>query len=100
MDGSDPLFASIQKTASKLMPRAISVTGLSPASGDSEYLRKLGVITYGLGPDMDPLQQNSAHAADEFINEQSFYNQFDFVAGIVFDFAYQEYLLPLKPNKI
>lgn len=98
MDGSDPLFGAIKKTAAKLMPRAISVTGLSPASGDNEYLRKLGVITYGLGPDMDPLEKNSAHAADEFIAEQSFYNQLDFVAGVVFDFAYREYLLPLKPQ--
>ena len=99
MDGSDPLFASIKKTAGKLMPKAISVPGLSPASGDNEFLRKLGVITYGLGPDMNPLEKNSTHAVDEFINEQSFYNQFDFVAGIVFDFAYQKDLLPLTPHK-
>lgn len=98
MDGTDPLFASIQKTAARLLPNAISAPGLSPASGDNEFLRKLGVITYGLGPDMDPLQKNSAHAADEFIAEKSFYNQFDFVAGIVFDFAYGKDLLPLSSH--
>lgn len=99
MDGTDPLFASIERTAQKLLPGSITVPGLSPASGDNEFLRKLGVITYGLGPNMDPLEKNSAHNADEFINEQSFYNQLKFVAGVLFDFAYEEDLLPLQePN--
>lgn len=95
MDGTDPLFASIAKTADKLMPGAITVPGLSPASGDNEFLRKLGVITYGLGPEMDPLSENKTHTANEFINEQNFYDQLKFVAGIVFDFAYGKDLLPL-----
>ena len=95
MDGSDPLFASISKTADKLMPGAITVPGLSPASGDNEFLRRLGVITYGLGPEMDPATENRAHAADEFISEESLYNQLKFVAGVVFDFAYGQDLLPL-----
>ena len=96
MDGTDPLFASIQKTAQKLVPGAMTVPGLSPASGDNNYLRKLGVITYGLGPDMDPLEANSAHAADEHIREQDFYHQLEFIAGVVFDFAYGQDLLPLS----
>lgn len=95
MDGTDPLFVSIQKTAQKMLPGAITVPGLSPASGDNEFLRKLGVITYGLGPDMDPLETNPAHTADEFIREQDFYHQLDFIAGVVFDFAYGQELLPL-----
>ncbi len=95
MDGTDPLFFSIQKTAQKLVPGSITVPGLSPASGDNEFLRKLGVITYGLGPEMAPLDTNSAHAADEFIREEDFYRQLEFVAGVVFDFAYGKDLLPL-----
>lgn len=98
MDGTDPLFASIHNTAQKLLPGAITVPGLSPASGDNEFLRKLGVITYGLGPDMNPLETNSAHAADEYISEQDFYHQLDFIAGVVFDFAYGKDLLPLSPQ--
>ncbi len=94
-DGTDPLFASIQKTADKLLPGAITVPGLSPASSESELLRKLGVITYGLGPDMNPLETNTAHTADEFISEADFYNQLKFLAGVVFDFAYGKDLLPL-----
>ena len=96
MDGTDPLFASISRTAEKLMPGAITVPGLSPASGDNEFLRKLGVITYGLGPEMDPLSENRTHVADEFISEHDFYNQLKFVAGVVFDFAYGQDLLPLR----
>jgi len=95
MDGTDPLFASIQRTAQKLVPGAITVPGLSPASSDNEFLRKQGVITYGLGPDMNPLDTNTAHAADEFIRENDFYHQLEFVAGVVFDFAYGKDILPL-----
>ena len=99
MDGTDDLFASISKTAEKLFPNAITVPGMSPASGDNEFLRKLGVITYGLGPDMDPLAENTAHAPDEFISEKDLYNQLQFIAGIVFDFAYGQDLLPLTPQQ-
>lgn len=96
MDGTDPLFASIKTTAQKLLPGSITVPGISPASGDNEFLRRQGVITYGLGPEMDPsADRNTAHAADEFISEHDFFNQLKFVAGIVFDFAYQRDLLPL-----
>ena len=99
MDGTDDLFASISKTAEKLFPNAITVPGMSPASGDNEFLRKLGVITYGLGPDMDPLAENTAHAPDEFISEKDLYNQLQFVAGIVFDFAFGKDLLALTPQQ-
>ncbi len=95
MDGTDELFSSIQHTAGKLLPGAITVPGLSPASGDNEILRKLGVITYGLGPEMDPLAQNTAHTVNEYIHEVDFYNQLKFIAGVVFDFAYEQDLLPL-----
>ncbi|MBP5403608.1 MAG: M20/M25/M40 family metallo-hydrolase [Elusimicrobiaceae bacterium] len=100
MDGTDPLFASIKNTTDKLLPGAITIPGLSPASGDNEILRKLGVITYGLGPEMNPLETNTAHAADEHIRETDLYNQLKFMAGVVFDFAYGQDLLPLaSPEK-
>lgn len=98
MDGTDPLFASIKRTANKLVPGSITVPGLSPASGDNEFLRKLGVITYGLGPEMNPLEENTTHTANEFISEESFNNQLKFVAGVLFDFAFTEDLLPLQSS--
>ena len=98
MDGTDELFASIAKTAQKLIPGAITVPGMSPASGDNEFLRKLGVITYGLGPDMDPLAENTTHSPDEFISEKDLFNQLQFLSGVVFDFAFGQDLLPLSPE--
>ena len=44
---------------------------------------------------MDPLVGNTAHAVDEHIHEDDLYNQLKFVAGVVFDFAYKQDLLPL-----
>ena len=99
MDGTDPLFASIQRAAEKLRPGSITVPGLSPASGDNEFLRKLGVITYGLGPEMDPLSENTAHAPDEFISEKNLHDQLKFTAETVFDFAYGQALIPSAEEK-
>ena len=45
---------------------------------------------------MDPLAENTAHSPDEFISETDFYNQLKFIAGVVFDFAYGQELLPLS----
>lgn len=87
MDGTDPLFEAIDRTAKKLNPNTITVPGLSPASGDNEYLRSLGVITYGLGPDMEPTAENTAHSADEYISEKDFFNQLRFLTALVLDFA-------------
>ena len=95
MDGKDELFAAIRKTANTLLPGAITAVGMSPASGDSEFLRKSGIITYGLGPKMYPSETNSAHNTDEFIYEKDLFEQLDFLAGVVFNFAYEKDLLPL-----
>lgn len=87
MDGSDELFVSIEKAGNRLVPHSITVPGMSPASGDSEFLRRLGVITYGLGPNMDPTGENRTHAADEFISLQDLSDQLKFVGSVVYDFA-------------
>ncbi|MBO7238439.1 MAG: M20/M25/M40 family metallo-hydrolase, partial [Elusimicrobiaceae bacterium] len=49
-NGKDELFTAISHAATQMWPGAATVPGMSPASGDSEFLRRLGVITYGLGP--------------------------------------------------
>ena len=100
MDGSDPLFASIEKAGDRLVPHSITVPGMSPASGDSEFLRRKGVITYGLGPNMDPTQENRTHGADEFISVKDLSDQLKFVASVVYDFAAgQEFPLPAVNEK-
>lgn len=99
MDGTDELFKAIARTTGRLIPGAVTVPGMSPASGDNETLRSLGVITYGLGPDMNPLEKNTAHAPDEHINEEDFYNQLKFLTALVLDFAAgKELALPDDPK--
>ncbi|MBT4402827.1 MAG: M20/M25/M40 family metallo-hydrolase, partial [Elusimicrobiaceae bacterium] len=49
MSTEDELFTSIKTVSEKLMPNAIITAGMSPASGDSEKLRRQGITTYGIG---------------------------------------------------
>ncbi len=98
MDGSDELFASIEKAGNRLVPHSITVPGMSPASGDSEFLRRLGVITYGLGPNMDPTGENRTHGADEFISIKDLTDQLKFIGTVVYDFAAgQEFPIETQP---
>ncbi|MBR3604202.1 MAG: M20/M25/M40 family metallo-hydrolase [Elusimicrobiaceae bacterium] len=94
MDGNDELFASISATAQRLWTKAVPVPGMSPASGDGEFLRRLGVITYGIGPSMYEQAEGGAHTADEYISEQDFKEQVHFFAGIVYDFALGKNIFP------
>ncbi len=88
MDGSDELFASIEKNAQQMWPDSVTLPAMSPASGDGEFLRRLGVITYGLGPTMDAQEPAaSAHTADEYISEKDFEEQIKFFEAVVYDFA-------------
>ena len=94
MDGTDELFASITKTAQRMWPHAAVVPGMSPASGDSEFLRRLGVITYGLGPAMDSEgPAASPHAPDEYISEEDYREQVEFFTALVYDFALGQNIL-------
>lgn len=94
MDGSDELFASLSKTAARMWPDAVTVPGMSPASGDGEFLRRLGVITYGLGPAMDSQGPAAApHTPDEFISEEDYREQVKFFTAAVYDFALERDIL-------
>lgn len=91
MDGKDDLFTSIAAVTERTWPGAVAVPGLSPASGDSEFLRRLGVITYGLGPAMNTEDDTaSAHTADEYISEKDYQEQVKFFADVVYDFIFDE----------
>lgn len=95
MDGTDELFAAISRTAARIWPHAATVPGMSPASGDSEFLRRLNVITYGLGPAMDSNgPAASPHAPDEYISEEDYREQVAFFAAVVYDFAMGRSLVP------
>ena len=95
MKGNDELFASISRVAETTWPGAVAVPGMSPASGDSEFLRRLGVITYGLGPAMNShADAPSAHAADEYLSEADYQEQVRFFTNVVRDFLFG----PLTPT--
>ena len=98
MDGSDALFEAISYTAQHTWPEAVTVPGMSPASGDSEFLRRLGVITYGLGPAMNSQgPAASPHAADEYISEADYQEQVAFFTALVYHFAFdKDILLPAQ----
>ncbi len=99
MDGTDPLFAAISDTAQRMWPGAVAVPGMSPASGDGEFLRRLGVITYGLGPTLDPtVPAGAAHTADEHISEADYKEQLRFFTAVVYAFAMGETILPAAPG--
>ena len=88
MDGTDRLFDAIAQTAAQMWPGAVTVAGMSPASGDGEYLRRLGVITYGLGPAMNSQgPASSPHTPDEYISENDYKEQIAFFTAVVYNFA-------------
>lgn len=99
MDGKDELFQAISTTATRLWEGAVTVPGMSPASGDGEFLRRLGVITYGIGPSMYEQAEGSAHTADEFISEADYQEQVRFFAGLVYEFALGQNLFPPLPKE-
>ena len=95
MDGNDELFTAISQTTQKMWPKSATVLGMSPASGDGEFLRRLGVVTYGLGPAMNSTA-SSAHTADEFISEEDYKEQIMFFTEVVTQFALGQEILTAK----
>ena len=92
MNGTDDLFASIAKVTVRTWPEAVAVPGLSPASGDGELLRRMGVITDGLGPAMNTEENGpSAHTADEYISEDDYREQVKFFTDVVYDFVFDDF---------
>lgn len=92
MTGEDDLFTAIDQAASNLWPNAAAAAAMSPASGDSELLRRLGVITYGLGPAIttQPDDPSSAHTADEYISEEDYQEQVRLFAEVVYNFIFDK----------
>ncbi|MBT4403111.1 MAG: hypothetical protein HOD36_04480 [Elusimicrobiaceae bacterium] len=81
------------------MPNAIITAGMSPASGDSEKLRRQGITTYGIGATAIQYKNennNGTHVADEKINLQEFYSVLDFLYFIVEDFTLTKPKLQLQ----
>ena len=82
---NDELYSALEKSAQTVYGQDTKILlGISPASSESEILRRHGILTYGIGPRMFPTvkaekdnQTGGPHQADEFIEEDSFKEQFE-----------------------
>lgn len=84
-DFNDELYLALEKSAKAVYGENTKILfGISPASSESEILRRLGILTYGIGPRLSNAQKEDKeeqkggpHQADEFIEENSFKEQFE-----------------------
>lgn len=83
-DFKDELYQALEKSAKEVYGQDTKILlGISPASSESEILRRYGILTYGIGPNLSAIQKDGKeehkggpHQADEFIEEDSFKEQF------------------------
>ncbi len=81
----DPLFKAIELSTQQLYPGAATIAGMSPASTESEALRRHGITAYGIGPVMDP--STGPHIPEESIEEQAFNDQLKLTLQTVLNFT-------------
>ena len=82
---NDELYLALEKSAKTVYGQNTKILlGISPASSESEILRRHGILTYGIGPKIfssvkgeKENQTGGPHQADEFIEEDSFKEQFN-----------------------
>ena len=81
-DLNDQLFKAIEKAARQTFGKILVLPGLTPASSESEFLRRHGVITYGIGP-LIQKNGNGPHEPDESITEKDLFDQLKLTFNIV-----------------
>ena len=82
---NDELYSALQNSAKQVYGEDTELLlGISPASSESEILRRYGILTYGIGPRFFTMQKTDKedqkggpHQADEFIEEDYFKEQFE-----------------------
>ncbi|MBO4707456.1 MAG: M20/M25/M40 family metallo-hydrolase [Elusimicrobiaceae bacterium] len=80
---NDELYLALEKGAKKVYGQDTKILlGISPASSESEILRRQGILTYGIGPRFFMTQKEDKeekiggpHQTDEFIEENAFVEQ-------------------------
>lgn len=82
---NDALFKAIAKSVEELQPGALTLAGISPAASESEFLRRRGVITYGIGPHME--KTGGPHQVNENIAEEDLYQQLKMTLRVLLNFA-------------
>ena len=82
---NDELYFALEKSAKEVYGENTEILfGISPASSESDILRRYGILTYGIGPrlltlskDDKELEKGNPHQPDECIEENSFKEQFN-----------------------
>lgn len=82
----DELFKTIKNSVEKVFPETLTLKAMSPASSESEILRRHGIITYGIGPRINA-GEGGPHQSNENIALDDFYQQLKLTLNIVLDFA-------------
>lgn len=82
----DDFFKSIKASVEKVFPNTLTLQAMSPASSESEILRRHGITTYGIGPLMND-GEGGPHQSNENITLDDFYQQLKLTLAIVLDFA-------------
>ena len=91
-NSDNELYKALEKSTNAVYgPGTGIILGISPASSESEILRRYGILTYGIGPRMfNSSEKGGPHQADEFIEEASFAEQFDLTFFTVSNLLKQE----------
>ena len=90
---NDELYLALESAAKQVYGQDTKILlGISPASSESEILRRYGILTYGIGPRFFTLQKGEKenqtggpHQVDEFIEENAFKEQFELTYQILTD---------------
>ena len=85
----DDLFQSIKKSVTTVFPKTLTLRTMTPASSESEILRRHGITTYGIGPLINS-GEGGPHQSNENISLEDFYQQLKLTLLIVLDFATQK----------
>lgn len=85
----DDLFKSIKNSVTKVFPNTLTLRTMTPASSESEILRRHGITTYGIGPLINS-GKGGPHQSNENISLEDFYQQLKLTLLIVLDFATQK----------
>ena len=86
----DDFFKSIKTSIEKVLPNTIILQAMSPASSESEILRRHNIKTYGIGPRINSEEDGGPHQSNENISLEDFYQQLKLTLAIVLDFATQK----------
>ena len=70
----DEFFKSIKSSIEKVLPNTVTLQAMSPASSESEILRRHGIKTYGIGPLINS-GEGGPHQSNENIALEDFYQQ-------------------------